>query len=169
MYFFSIVFFFFFLLYFFFFLLDLLFFTSHGLRTCVFGIYRQPTSYSPILSLALNKPDTTPICLRLASLSISIISVANSRALKRASFWRPWNSTNTYDHQTCHYTYSKTSKITSISLKNLKQNLPVKFDKKWIKINLWHGNTSAFSPKWMSSFLSFYLTGKIHSSYPTLF
>ena len=87
--FFSIVFFFFFFLYIFFFLLDLLFFTSHGLRTCVFGIYRQPTSYSPILSLALNKPDTTPICLRLASLSISIISVANARALKRASFWRP--------------------------------------------------------------------------------
>lgn len=31
-----------------------------------------------------------PCCLRLASLRMSMMSVANSRALKRASFWRPW-------------------------------------------------------------------------------
>lgn len=31
-----------------------------------------------------------PCCLRLASLRMSMISVANSRALKRANFWRPW-------------------------------------------------------------------------------
>lgn len=35
-------------------------------------------------------PRLLPCCLRLASLRMSMIKVANSRALKRASFCRPW-------------------------------------------------------------------------------
>lgn len=44
--------------------------------------------FLPVLPVGLLRP--FPCCLLLASLRMSMMSVANSRALKRASFWRPW-------------------------------------------------------------------------------
>ena len=45
---------------------------------------------APVPFPPVGMPRLLPCCLLLASLRMSMIKVANSRALKRASFCRPW-------------------------------------------------------------------------------
>lgn len=54
----------------------------------VFALNHNLSALPTVSPVGLLRP--FPCCLLLASLRMSMMSVANSRALKRASFWRPW-------------------------------------------------------------------------------